>query len=148
MGSQTTCQGHPLCLAAGEFVHAALFKARQPDQRQHFTHLLPDFIFSHPFHAQAEGHIIEHVLVGEECVILEHKAEVTTVGWHRADILSIKENLPGIRRLQTGDDAQQRRLATARGTQQTDDFTLAHVEANAGQGQLVTEVLVDALNRE
>jgi len=52
--------------------------------------------------------------VGKEGEVLKHHAEVARVGRHAGQVTAVEAHRATVGRLQPGDDAQQRRLATAR----------------------------------
>ena len=42
-----------------------------------------------PLHAQPEGHVLAHVAVGEQLVVLEHEPEAPPVGRHGGEVLAV-----------------------------------------------------------
>ena len=53
----------------------ALFPSFQPDQLQHIGHASADIPGGSTHHAHGESHVIIHVHVFDEAVILEHNAQ-------------------------------------------------------------------------
>ena len=49
-------------------------------------------------------------------------------------------------RVEPGDDAQQRRLARARGAKQRDEFAGSYIERDVAQRRIGAEILLDALD--
>ena len=73
--------------------------------------------FARP-HAQAERHVLEHAHVAEQRVVLEHEADAALGGGPMGDVLVVEADARarvGVRRVEAGDDPQQRRLAGAAG---------------------------------
>ena len=63
-------------------------------------------------------------------------------------VLGAEEHAPGIGELESGDDAQQRGLATARGAEQRDQLAVADVEIDTVQRPEAGEVLADVLDAD
>ncbi len=54
--------------------------------------------------------------------------------WQRGNFLAVDLHLPGIRRLETCDHAQGRRLAAAGRTEQCDELTAIHMQVQIPDG--------------
>ena len=80
--------------------------------------------------------------------MLEDHAEAATLGRQRIDPLVAQADGAGIGPLETGDDAQQRRLAAARRSEQRQDLAGSDLERDAFEDRLVAEALGDALEPE
>ena len=65
--------------------------------------------------------------------ILKHHTEVAFVRWNCRQIASGKRNRAGVRQRQTGNCAQQRRLATSGRPQQTDNLPCGNGGIDAAQ---------------
>ena len=87
--------GHPLLLAAGEGIHRALAIAGQVDQGQGFLHPLRELRLRHLGDAQAKGHVLEDIHVGEERVFLKYGVDLPFVGRNIVDAFAVKEDLAG-----------------------------------------------------
>jgi hypothetical protein len=83
------------------------------------------------FGAQAEGDVLEHRNVPKQRVMLKHKPDVTFAGGARQRIFAVELHLARIGPIQPGDDAQQRRLAGTRWSQERQQFAGAHFEIDA-----------------
>ena len=70
------------------------------------------------FDAQAEGDVLEHRHVAEQRVVLEDEADVALAGMQVGGLGAGEQDVALIGRFHAGDDAQQRRLAAAGGTEQ------------------------------
>src|SRR5690606_12799295 len=75
---------------------------------------------------QPERHVVEHRQVREQREVLEHEADAPTLRLHpRArgrDGPTRDGDTAGVGALEAGDQAQQRRLATTGGTEETQDL--------------------------
>ena len=131
--------GDALLLAAGEARHGALFKALERHERQHLGHGLLNLGLRHLLLAQGEGHVFKHVQVREEGIALEHGVDVALVGRQAVDVLAHKDHVAAVRGLKAADDAQQRRLAAARGTEQGDELIVVDVEIDVVEHHIVAK---------
>jgi hypothetical protein len=97
-------------------------------------------------HAQSEGDVVEHRHVAEQRVVLEHEADLALAHMGVGGVLAIQQHTPCVGLLQAGNDAQQRRLAAARGAEQRHQLTGGKVQRHIAQGGEVAEALVDVLD--
>ena len=83
-------------------------------------------------HAQAERDVLKHVQVPEQRVMLEGKTGLALAGGNVRHVLAVKQNLRvgRVGKFQTGDDAQQRRLAGTGRPQQRDEFAGLDLQAH------------------
>ncbi len=93
---------------------------------------------------QPIGHVVGDVQVGEQRVGLEDDAVVALRRRQRGDVLAAQLDAPGGLRLQPGDDAQDGRLAAARGAEEADELALRDLQVDALQRDEVAELLADA----
>jgi hypothetical protein len=89
-----TRQRHALALAAAELRRKALRQRLQADLFERLFGALLHFIGRPLACAQAVGHVVEHRLVGEQRVVLEHHADVALVGRHGRDVVAVEEDAP------------------------------------------------------
>ena len=151
MQNQRTANGHTLALTAGQFVRPRVLAigkshaAKQPDRFSLHLGLIA-FLHEHRRH----GDVAEHRFIREQIVALEHHADtraqftgpVGSSGSFRArlagiDHLIVDGNRAALNRFQTGDGAQQRRLARAGRTQHHEHRTMLHLEGDVIQHRLV-----------
>ena len=83
--------------------------------------------------AEPERHVLEHGEVREQQVVLKHHADRPPLGLHEHPIavvehVAVELDPPSLDRHQTGERAQQGRLARAVGTEDRDGLTLAGVK--------------------
>ena len=95
--------------------------------------------------AQAEGHVLEDRHVAEQRVVLEDEADAPVAHAARAEIFTIELHGPRVGRLQAGDDAQQRRLARARRTEQRDQPAARNVEIDRVERGKAAETFCEIL---
>src|SRR5438105_3651040 len=69
-------------------------------------------------HAQAERDVLRDAQVREQGIALEHHAEIAAIRCNRRHALAADINLARARLLESGDQAQRRRLAAAGGPEQ------------------------------
>ena len=102
--------------------HAAL-EPCEIDQSQHVRDFPHARRIPHPESPEPEGHVRSDVEMGEQRVVLEHHAAAPPRGWQRRDVLAADHDAPGIRRLEAGDEAQDRGLPAAGRAEQRQDLT-------------------------
>ncbi len=138
-----------LALPAGELRRVTVGQPVELHQFQQAMHAAADLglvrALAPRLHAQAEGHVLEHRHVAEQRVVLEHEADLAFAYMGVGGVLAFEDDAPGVRRLQPGDDPQQRGLAAARRPQQGDQFTAGEVERNLVERGEGAELLVDVL---
>jgi hypothetical protein len=127
-------QRDPLLLAAGQLVGVAVLLGPQSDQVQHVAGAGAALGARPAAQLEPEGHVVEHGQVREQAVGLEHHAHVALVGGHVGQVLAADPNRPGVRLLQTGEDAQRGRLATARGSEEHDELAGVQVQVQPVEG--------------
>ena len=82
----------------------------------------------------------------EERVFLEHGVDLALVGRDVHDILAVEEDLALGGLQEAAEDAQQRRLAAAGGTEQRDELVFVNIQADALEDDLpVLKALDDIL---
>ena len=99
-------------------------------------------------HAQAERHVFGHRHVRVQRVALEHHRQAALFRRHVVHAPAIDLQLAACDVLQSGDAAQQRALATARGADEDDEFAVAHLQVDAVQYRRGGKCLVDAAQGE
>lgn len=120
---QGTGQGHPLTLATGQFVDAALAMLLQAHQFQQFLAALVALQSCHAANLQAVDDIAGHIEVGKQRVVLEHHAHVAALDGQAGDVVAAEKNLAHIRAFQAGNQAQGGGLAAAGRAEDRQGFT-------------------------
>jgi hypothetical protein len=78
--------------------------------------------------------------------MLEHEADPALARAALRGAPAFETDIAGIGELEAGDDAQQRRLARARGAEQGHQLAVADTEIDAVEGHVVAETLGQALD--
>ena len=76
-------------------------------------------------------------------VALEHHVDRPPVGRHAGKVRAVEQDAALVRRLEAGEQAQQRGLAAAGGTEQREELALVDVERQAVDRGEVAEALGD-----
>ena len=119
------------------------------DELQQFLDPCADFRLLRPprtrQHPQAEGDVLKDIQVPEQRIVLEGKAGLAFAGGQVRDILAVKQDLSraGVGKFQTGDDAQQRRLAGAGRPEQRDEFAGINFQTHVVQRGIPAEFFCD-----
>jgi hypothetical protein len=82
----------------------------------------------------------------EQRVILENEADAPLLHREIGRVFLTKINRAAVGRVESRDDAQQRRLARARGAKQRDKFAGSYIERDVAQRRIGAEILLDALD--
>ena len=130
-----------LLLAAGELVRLALRHVGQAHDLEQLHHAGLDDVVRRLLVAQAERHVLEHVHVGEQRVVLEHGVDVALVGRGARDVLAVQQDPPGGGLFEPGDHPQRGGLAAARRTEHREELALGDVEVGGLDRDVVPEPL-------
>ena len=134
--------GHSLALAAGKLAGHAGEQSVQSEELGGFLGAALAFLGGNAAHLQAVGDVVVHVHVRVERVVLEHHGDVAVLGFHVRHIPVADVDGAGGHFLQTGDAAQSRGLAAARGTHHDHEGAVGHFEVEAGEDFVLVEGLV------
>ena len=116
------------------------------NKAQHTHDFLLDDVLRLLFERQAKGDVVVHVHVGKEGILLEDGVDLALVGWDADDVLTVEEHLALARLQKAAEDAQQCRLAAARGAEQRDELIFVNVKRDALENDLsVLKALDDVL---
>jgi hypothetical protein len=144
LGRERARQGDALLLAARELVRIALAQSAQPDEAER----LGDAFAPAPA-VDAEADVLGHGQVREERIVLEDHADAATLGRHPGAVAGdgrvLEPDLAGVRVLEAGDQAQQRRLAAAARAEERDDLALLDAEVGGVHGLHRAEALGHAV---
>jgi hypothetical protein len=104
-----------------------------------------DLVGSDLGHPEAERDVLEHRHVREHGVALEHHRD-PPVAWRQTGHVTVADpDPPGIDLLETGDRAEERRLATPRRPEQDHELTVGDREVDIVDGADLVEHLGDVL---
>ena len=124
---QRARDGDALLLPARKRVNGAVLIARKPHELELFAHLLLDFLLRELFDFEPERHIVEHIVMREQGITLEHRVQAALIGWRVDDGLALEQDVARGWRLKPAEQAQERRLAAAGRPQQGQKFIFADV---------------------
>jgi hypothetical protein len=96
-------------------------------------------------HPKTEGDVLPNRHVREEGIALKDRVDRAPLGGNVGDVFSVEDDPPRIGRLETGNHAEERRLAAAGRTQQTEHLSLANIEGHLAHRGVVAEELGDLL---
>ena len=140
-----------LALAAGKLGREAARKPVEPDQTQQFQDAVADLGLARPAGArprgEAEGDVVEDAHVAEERVVLEDEADMALADAEPKSVLAGEQHQAGGGEIEAGEDAQERRLAGARGPEQGDELAGVDIERNAMERRRRPEQALDGLDR-
>ena len=132
-----------LALAAGELARIAVEQLGEPEDRGGLRHARVDLGARALGEQHAEGHVVAHLHVRVERVVLEHHRDVALLRLHVVHDLAADRDLAAADLLEPRDHAQQRRLAAARGPDQHRELAVGDVDVDAADHVGAAEVLVD-----
>ncbi|MCY1506554.1 hypothetical protein D9M68_408060 [compost metagenome] len=133
VGGQGAGDADALLLPAGEFPDAAFVEAGEVNQGEHLAGAGFTLGTRPACQFQAEGDIAQHVLPGQQGVVLEHHA---TLGAGAVDGYAVEADAPGAGSDEAGDEVEQGGLATAGRAEGHQQLAGAEVEGDVGQYRL------------
>ncbi len=132
--------GDALALPAGEVARPPVEIGGELQRLRGAAHAAVDLGLVRLGEAQAEGHVLVDAHVRIERVGLEHHGDVALGRRHVVDLAPADRDLAGGDLLQPGDQAQQGRLAAARGTDEDDELAVLHLEIDVVEDLRRSEV--------
>src|SRR5215208_1570964 len=134
-------RSHSRPLPPRELRRVALGQALELDELEQLVHALLDLGARTLPNREPEGNVVVdgHVLEGR--VVLEHHSDAAHAGRAIGDILVAHQHLPGVGRLQAGDDAQERRLAAPARPEQCRQRPFGDGDLDVRQGRELSEAL-------
>ena len=125
------CHRYPLLLTARKLVDAAVLETIQVDEFEGVRHFLLYLGLRSVLYPEAECDVLAHAHMREERVVLEHGIDRSLIGRHVRDVFAFEVYSALIRLFEACYDAQGRRFAAARRSQQRDEFILVHDKVKA-----------------
>src|SRR5713101_398496 len=135
---------HPLLLSPGELVNLSPFEAGEIHEVQRSGDLRITRIRSR----EPEAYVLPHVGVRKQCVVLEDHPEATAGSSNVGHIFARDGDPSAVRRFESGEQPQHRRLAAARRTEEGKDFAAGDVERDRADRDAVSPSLFDRLDFE
>src|SRR3984957_8939889 len=123
--------GDALALAAGKLARLAIEVIGEVQGRRGLAHLLLDDVCLLSGHLEREGDVAAYAHMRIERVGLEHHGEPALRGTDICHVLGVDEHLTGGYVLETGDEAQERRLAAAGGANEHSELAIFDIEIDA-----------------
>ena len=146
LNGQGAGEGHALALAARELRGVALAEVGQADQLEQLVDTGFDLGLGTVADLEPEGHVAPHGEVTEGRVVLEAEPDAAAARRRVRQILTLNADDAAVRRVEAGDDAQQRRLATTARAEEGRQRPCGHLERHVVQGDGVAEPLGDGLD--
>src|ERR671939_1357087 len=112
------------------------------------AHAVADLLLWALADLQAKGDVVPHAHVLEGRVVLEDEADGALLRSQPRRLLLADENVARVGLLKARDDSQQRRLATAAGTQQGRERTGRDGEGDIVEGDEVPKPLADVKDHD
>jgi hypothetical protein len=144
-------QRDALALAAGELRGVAIGGPVELDLLQQGPHFLAHGRGGRSFAArldlEAEGDIFEHGHMPKQSIVLKNETDLAIAYRPQSRIPTVDEHLADIRRLEAGNDAQQRGLAAARGPEKREQCPGRHFEIDILDRGKLAELLGYAAQR-
>jgi len=141
---------HPLPLAARNLARKARLKSLQLHKLEQAAHAARDLARAGPLvartNAQPEGDIVEDGHMTEKRILLEDEADAALAQAERGRVFAVEADGAFLRRGETGDGAEQRRLAGAGGPEQRQQFAGADGERDIVQRRKVAVALAQFLD--
>src|SRR5215211_1167147 len=130
-------EGHPLSLATGEGFRLPIQKPLDGEYPRGLVHAPVDLGLVHLPELEGEAHVLPHVHVRVEGVVLEDHRDVPLARRKLVDDLISDKHLAGADVLEAGDHAQRRRLTTPRRPDEHDELPVGDIQVHLVDGDHV-----------
>ena len=127
-------QGHTLALTAGELHRFALAVAAEGDHVEGFFGAFAAFAFADAFDFQSVGHVVEHVHVREQRVVLKHSVYISLIRRQPGGFVAVNPDGTCARLFKTGDQAQTGGFAGTGRAQHGKELAVLDVDGNPVYG--------------
>jgi hypothetical protein len=125
---------HALPLTTRQLPGAPVTEARESHRGQGLLRAGLALVLAYTLDPQAVSHVVEHIEVGKQGVVLEDGVDVATEGSQPGDVLAAEEDPPGGGRVEAGDQAQHRGLAGAGWTEQGEELSVRDLQVDPVDG--------------
>jgi len=146
LDDQSTRQGDPLLLAAGQLLRHPIGIFINVHQLHEFVGLLLDRCLVHLPVLQAEGHIVPDRQMRENRIVLKHHADVPFRRINVVHLFVIEVDAPALDAVEAGDHPQQCCLPASRWTKEGEELTLLDIQRQVRDHGGVTISLDDFIN--
>ncbi|GGW99227.1 hypothetical protein GCM10010353_13610 [Streptomyces chryseus] len=130
LGGQRPRQRDPLLLTARKGADRPPPGARQAHHLQQFRDPARLTGLPHAPHPQPEGDVPPDVPLRKELVVLEHQPDAPPVHRHPALVAPVQQHPSGVRRLEPGDNPEQRGLPAAARPEHAHHFVLGDLQVH------------------
>ena len=141
-----------LALPARELRRVAIGQPVQLHEREQRVHATLDLGLigsaAARHHPQPEGDVLEDRHVVEERIVLENEAHATRLRIGMGGVLAMEQHATAVGHFQSGDDAQQRRLARSGRPQQRHQRTRRDLQGDVVADHGLAEALVQVLDED
>jgi hypothetical protein len=120
--------GHPLALTAGQSLGLAVQERLQVEDLGRLGDAGADLVLALAGDLQGKAHVLRDRHVRVQSVVLEHHRDVPVLGLQVRDVPGADEDLSVVDLLETGEHAQRRRLAAARGPDEDEKLSVGDVQ--------------------
>ena len=127
-------KGDALALPAGELGRPTLLVAVESDHLQGGLDALRSFGPGHPADHQPVAHVVGHVHVRKQRIVLEDGVDVALERRRLAHVRPVEQDSAGTRQLEAGDHPQGRRLAGPGRPEHREELAVADLEVDSGHG--------------
>src|SRR5215216_7998857 len=139
-----------LALAVRQLAREASLQFSELDQPEQLHDALVDLLPRWPGaagpHLQPERDVLENAHVIEQRVVLEHEPDLPLFETELERVALVDKHMTGIGELETGENAQQRRLAGTGRAEQAEELALADLETDAVKHERRLEALRQVLD--
>ena len=148
LGREGTGERDALLLASGQRLNGAVAGVGEADELEQLLDPPLDLAPRTPLHSEPKRDVAGDIAVREEHVVLEHEADMTQVGREAAEVALVEHHPTARRGLETGYDAQERRLAAAARAEQRQRLARSDLDRRVGKRRRSHERDRDALDAE
>ena len=139
-------QRDTLPLAARQLRGIAVLQRFEADQMQHLVDALANQLARRFAHLESIRDVLRDGHVPEQRVVLEDETNFAIARRLLGDVLAVADDGPGVGDFESRDDAQQRRLAGSRRSEQREQLAVRNVEADALERRKAAELLRNTID--
>src|SRR6266536_469571 len=139
---------HPLPLPSGELRGIALAEPLELHELEQLVHAVADLLLRPAPHGQPERDVVGNRHVLERCVVLEDEPDAALLRAQLRRLATGDEHLAGVRLLEPGDHAQERRLARSARPEQRHERAARHVHRDVVERDELAKALRHVAGRD
>jgi hypothetical protein len=142
------CERHPLLLTSRQLADAAALVPRQIYQRERARHPAVKLFPTHAQGLQTKRHVLAHIEMREEGVVLKHHPKTASDRVQAGDVLSLYQYTTLVRDFEAREQPKGRGLPASTRTQQRQHLAALDRERQAIDGQSPVETLGEGVQLE